>query len=667
MRYDTDDDSSDEFPGGIYDAVLAASAPPSAIPNLECDVPTTAAIYTRRSIADDQSRSTRRQVTRAVAYCRTSGISIDLDKNLFVDKNRSGSTRIGRKGLADMLSAAADQRFHVLVVDSICRISRRVVDALEIVEELKSFGVEVHVSGVGRQGDDELAVHALHAQLDHLDLNARLQGSRRQSAAAGRLIGSYPRYGYRSVRDGADLAIDLPEACILRRCFTALQLGVGKTELARQLNAEGVPSPNGGLWSYTTFLQRREGGLLQSRLYKGVYEWGRHSCKPVVIQRPDLAIVSEEQYDAVATLPTLRGNFSSNTRERRLLHGVKCSCGSAMWISNTGSYRCRSARYSGGCSNVSLVRIAELEREVLRFLHDDVLKSDRLSFWQDVRLRSWSNRRATCDEQRIELKLRLAAIDAQMDELENGPDARDPHAIEQMGYLEFEYHSSAQELAAVDPAPPAPSIEIVEAETLRAGVRRLLGHLPAGLQSPEDIQLAARLREFLPCIVVGAEIDGERVVQFLVGIPGCPEGTNFASNSDEERWISKRLSRVDNPRMRYPEAVLRQHADAEAGAFRLSDTEWRRVEHLFVPFCTGQIDVRLVAEALICMATTGLTQAELPERYLDVATVWKRSRAPGLWADFLKLLGPRRKLLDTKYNRWRFQPLAKSANDDGLP
>ncbi|MGX9981789.1 recombinase family protein [Methylobacterium fujisawaense] len=653
----------EEYAHDAWASVLNAVEPPGSVALPEPEGGRTAAIYVRRSISDDQHRSTGRQVTRAVAHCRTHGLSIDLDRNLFVDRNRSGSTRIGRKGLADMLAAAKEGRFKTLVVDSICRVARRVVDALTIVDELEAFGVELHVSGAGQQTEEELALLALQAQIDRIDLRTRLQTSLRQSAADGRLIGSRARYGYRAVQQGTDLAIDEVEASIVRRCFAALVRGVGKTDLARELNAEGIPAPGGGIWSPSTFMKKQGDGLLQSALYKGVYEWGRRSSDPVTILRPDLAIVSPEQYDAVNRRPEHRRTRRARCSPMRLLKRVKCSCGATMWVSNSRSYRCRASRYASGCRNTGLVRVGELERAALLFLHDDILSPDRLHFWHDVRMRDWSRRREATGIQRQGLEQQLEAVDAEIGDLENGPDASDPHAIEQMGYLEFVYHTIAHDLAALDLPPPEPSIDSAEAEQLRDGVLRLLRRLPDGLRTEDDISLAARLREFLPCIVVGAEIDGERPLELLVGIPGCPEGKEYGADASEERWVSRRMRETAGRRMRYPEAVLRRHADAEGGSFRPTDAEWRRVKHLFTPFADICADTRLLAESLICMATTGLTPLELPERYQDIADVWNRNRVPDLWVQFLRRLGPRRKLLDTGLNRRRFQASGRFGKD----
>jgi DNA invertase Pin-like site-specific DNA recombinase len=66
---------------------------------------------------------------RRVARKPALGGEFDQRRLLFVDRHRSGATTIGREGIAAMLEAARQGRFRILVVRSICRLTRNATDA----------------------------------------------------------------------------------------------------------------------------------------------------------------------------------------------------------------------------------------------------------------------------------------------------------------------------------------------------------------------------------------------------------------------------------------------------------------------------------------------------------------------------------------------------------
>lgn len=68
-----------------------------------------------------------------------------------------------------------------------------------------------------------------------------------------------------------DREIDEAKADVVRRIFRELAAGVGPRTIARTLNKEGVPGPNGKLWKDTTIRGhvRRGTGLVNNELYIG--------------------------------------------------------------------------------------------------------------------------------------------------------------------------------------------------------------------------------------------------------------------------------------------------------------------------------------------------------------------------------------------------------------
>jgi site-specific DNA recombinase len=641
-------DEADAFIDALY---------PSNIDPHQFDQPTIrAAIYSRRSVTDDDDVSTRRQVSRALAHCRRNNFSIVIESDIFIDRNRSGATRSGREGLAAMLKAASEGRFDVLVIDQVDRISRRIVDALAIVEELEAAGVELHTSGSGRVSEFELGVRSLQGQRERTILAELMQGGQRRAAEDGRFIGSWHRFGYRRVSDGRGLEINPEEAEVIRRCFLDLARGVGPTELARRLNAEHVRGPRGGLWNVSSFRMSNGQGLLQRPILKGRYVWDRFSEEPVEIERPDLAIVPADLFDAVSAMPKGSPRTRSQLRPERIFKNVRCVCGAAMRVVNSrpksGFYQCHAARMSDACGNSDPLQVADVERETLMFIRDDLLDPDRLSFWDEIRTSDWRRRQDATNLRRSQISARMQEIDDAIRQLEVDPGACVSYRAEQLGFLEYEYHAAARSRAELEFAPPTP-LGCSNAERLRNEVRCFLAELPRLLRSEEDLRIAARLRELLPCVVVQAGGTGHSL-RFLVGVPGCPEKGMAGCDASDDRWVVRPVPDRVKGRMRFPEVVLRHHAAAEAGAFKPSDAEWRRIRHLFQPCATRCDDLRLAAEALIFLATSGLPVSMVPERYQDVAFLWVEKPPPGMWIALIALSGSRRASLETPANAHRF-------------
>ena len=92
-------------------------------------------------------------------------------------------------------------------------------------------------------------------------------------------------YGYDVVRsvDGrgepvrGDRGINVVQAAVVRRIFATFAGGASPIAIAKRLNAEGVPGPEGRAWRDTTIRGHtgRGTGLLRNRLYVGELVWNR--------------------------------------------------------------------------------------------------------------------------------------------------------------------------------------------------------------------------------------------------------------------------------------------------------------------------------------------------------------------------------------------------------
>ena len=226
----------------------------------------------------------------------------------------------------------------------------------------------------------------------------------------GRIFG----YNTASFGDGTGkkLAINQPEATVVRRIFELSANGLSLKKIAGKLNAERVPSPGarkdrlGGEWCPTAIRE-----MLRNELYIGNIVWNRSKFvkipgtnkrqrrnRPesewVRHSRPDLAIIGHDLWSAVrnrfASLPAIWGYqkkpglLPRGTTSRHLFSGMlKCgNCGANLIIATGGGthrhpkYACSRRFNRGGCQNDLYIRRDDLEDMLLGKLQNELMRPE---------------------------------------------------------------------------------------------------------------------------------------------------------------------------------------------------------------------------------------------------------------------------------------------------
>ena len=183
-------------------------------------------------------------------------------------------------------------------------------------------------------------------------------------------------------RDGArkhqKLELNPPADAVIRRIFEMALQGQSVLDIARTLNAEGIPTARGKRWNKTTIH-----AMLANEAYTGTLLWGvtaKDGLPPVRVEDAFPAIVSREEFRQVAQV--LQAKAPAQVHPRRasspyLLSGlVKCqSCRRALTAAEAKSgrytyYVCQSLikRGRGSCETPRLnaKRFEELIIEQIR-------------------------------------------------------------------------------------------------------------------------------------------------------------------------------------------------------------------------------------------------------------------------------------------------------------
>jgi site-specific DNA recombinase len=361
------------------------------------------AIYARYSSdrqsetsAEDQARLCRERASRE-------GWTVVAE---FLDCAISGATR-DRPRLTAMMARAAE--FDVVLAESIDRLSRDQEDIAAIHKRLRFASVEIVTLADGAIGGLLLGVKGAMAAEYLKDLGEKTRRGQVGRVHAGRIPGGLS-YGYRKVHrldakgepERGLREIEEKEAAVVQRIFRQYLLGLSPRVIAGQLNAEGLPSPSGGLWRASTITghRARRNGILYNALYAGkiVYNRQRFIRDPDTRRRvaranspdqwkeqdvPELRIVDEASWSA-AQARLSRGSSQpahKKRRPRRLFSELlSCGeCGGPVTIVQAERWGCARHRETGTCGNNRLILNSEVERRLLGALTDQLLDPQLVS------------------------------------------------------------------------------------------------------------------------------------------------------------------------------------------------------------------------------------------------------------------------------------------------
>jgi site-specific DNA recombinase len=362
-----------------------------------------AAIYARFS-TDQQSAASIEDQAR---ICRERASALGLTVvAVHSDCAVSGATPVDRRpGASACVSDGLAGRFNVLLVESLDRLSRNLIEQETAIRRLEHRGVRIigvsdgydTNSGAGRKLLRGVRGLISETYLD--DLRAKthrgLTGQIERGYHAGGLS-----YGYRSVVAGVNargepighrLEIDGIQAEIVREIFTRYGAGESCQRIAADLNARAVRGPRDGTWCVSALYgsPAKGAGVLNNELYVGRYVWNRSQwiknpdtgkrerfMRPEgewqSVARPELRILDDELWQAVRDRMTsprrAGGRRGRGGVPTTLLGGIlRCGyCGGSVVKINARTYGCAAHKDRGPavCGGVE-ARYGDVDRVVV--------------------------------------------------------------------------------------------------------------------------------------------------------------------------------------------------------------------------------------------------------------------------------------------------------------
>lgn len=219
-----------------------------------------------------------KRVARAVGYVRVSteeqareGVSVeaqcekvrqyarlhDLELvDVIVDAGQSGKN-LARPGMERLRALLASGEVQHLVVYKLDRLTRRLRDLLLLVDdEVVGAGVELHslqeqVDTSSPAGRAMLQIIGVFAEMERGLISERTKAALAFKRQKGERLGTTP-LGFKTPEAGAPMVPDARELAPVRHILARRDEGATYREIARELEAKGMPTKRGGRWAPMT-------------------------------------------------------------------------------------------------------------------------------------------------------------------------------------------------------------------------------------------------------------------------------------------------------------------------------------------------------------------------------------------------------------------------------
>src|SRR5712692_586872 len=380
------------------------------------------AAYARYSTDKQSPVSIEDQLRKCREFTQRQGWRL-LEDHIYADERVSGAGA-DRPALSRLMEAALSvpHPFDVVLVDDTSRLSRSLVDAVRIFDQLNFAGIRVVAVSQGIDTQDEQAdvLVTVHGLVDSLYIKELAKKTHRalEGLALRGLHTGGNCYGYYNVRsqDGVRLEINQAEAMVVRRIFEMAAAGNSLKTIAKALNSERISPPRPrARKQYGTWCPTAIHAMLRRELYIGQVVWNRsrfvkapgsntrlRRLRPksewCVNERPELRIVSDELWrrvqDRLALLKEIYGKQKRNGLLNRtasshyLLSGLlKCGICGANLVIVTGrsrrghpKYGCSQHFYRGACTNDLQEGQEWLEKRLLAELQSAVLRPEAVAY-----------------------------------------------------------------------------------------------------------------------------------------------------------------------------------------------------------------------------------------------------------------------------------------------
>lgn len=186
---------------------------------------------------------------------------------LYFDEGISGTKMAKRDGLLSMLADCERGKIDYIIVKSISRFSRNTVESIETVRKLYGMGIYIffekeNIDTGKMEGELLLSILSSLAESESRSISENSTWSIQKRFRNGTYKLAYPPYGYDNV-DG-EMVVIPEQGEIVKRMYSQVLAGVSPSQIAKELNEQGVPTKRNGRWTAHTII-----GIIRNEKYVG--------------------------------------------------------------------------------------------------------------------------------------------------------------------------------------------------------------------------------------------------------------------------------------------------------------------------------------------------------------------------------------------------------------
>ena len=187
---------------------------------------------------------------------------------IYPDNGKSGSDVIHRKEFIAMIENARLGLIDIILVKSVSRFARNLIDLLELVREFRLKGIEIYfeeqeVSSLDVKADQMITVCAKFAEEELFTISENVKWRYAKNKKEGKYSLPPNLYGYRTIDGKITIAYD--EAKWIKTIYSMCLDGYGSSLIIRYLEDNHVPSPAGKpRWGHNTICS-----ILRNEKYVG--------------------------------------------------------------------------------------------------------------------------------------------------------------------------------------------------------------------------------------------------------------------------------------------------------------------------------------------------------------------------------------------------------------
>ncbi len=317
------------------------------------------AIYCRVSTTEqaEEGYSIDEQNIKIREYCERLGHEV---YNLYEDRGISGKSINNRPGIKQLLKDATENKFDLVIVWKLNRISRKLIDILNIVELLNKHNIAFrslteNFETETPSGKLQLNIMGAIGEFERETIAENIKLGMGAKAKAGEWCGGIV-LGYDIVEMPSDgrkrkntmLKINEKEAHIVRHIFDLYSQGYGYKAVVNRINKEGYKTKKNNEFAVSTVKD-----ILRNPVYIGKIrynvrqDWNKKrrnniNPNPIIVEGKHEPIIDMQTWDKVQVILKERSKKHNKIYDSEFpLTGIlKCpECGAGMTISRSTSKR----------------------------------------------------------------------------------------------------------------------------------------------------------------------------------------------------------------------------------------------------------------------------------------------------------------------------------------